>query len=139
MHRALEQAAERGAAIQHWDAAVDALTDATWQSVDKDSRQASLLERSLVPGVFREGSRFRALNRPESEDEGARVDRGVVGELMAGTDFALVEDRAGEGQALANEVWRTFVFLMGLALLVEAILCLPSVAPSQSLKPGAAS
>ena len=53
-----------------------------------------------------------------------------VAELFRGLDFSRVDDRAGSIQALIQEIWRLFLVAMMVALIVEACLCLPKLAPA---------
>jgi hypothetical protein len=50
----------------------------------------------------------------------------TVNELFAGLQFRRVDDQVENENSLANEIWRTFLMLMALAIIGEAILCLPS-------------
>jgi len=64
-------------------------------------------------------------------------------ELFSGLDARYIEDTVDDSRSLASEIWRTFLLLMAAALLLEALLCLPSrrareVASTGSLQPSAA-
>jgi hypothetical protein len=48
-----------------------------------------------------------------------------LNDLFAGLDFHVVNDTLENGRSLTNEVWRTFLFLAALALIGEALLCMP--------------
>jgi hypothetical protein len=49
-------------------------------------------------------------------------------------DPQVIDDTLGSGKSLASEIWKVFVVLMGIALLVEAVLCMPpKVEPKTSL------
>jgi hypothetical protein len=54
-----------------------------------------------------------------------------VKELFAGLQFRRVDDEVENENALANEIWRTFLLLMALALIGEALLCLPGAKDTQ--------
>jgi hypothetical protein len=90
-----------------------------WTSVEgvKDAR--------LHAGVYRAGARLVAANRPAAETEMETIEpakaRALFGQVKVQT-FA--EQKQGEGK-LQAELWRTFLFIMVLFLLVEAILILP--------------
>jgi hypothetical protein len=81
--------------------------------------------RSQRAGVFGNELQWIALNRPTSEDFTRTLSRSELETALAGLDFQIVEDQVGSGRSLASEVWRLFVIAMGLALIVEAWLCLP--------------
>ncbi|MDU9702142.1 hypothetical protein, partial [Helicobacter pylori] len=49
----------------------------------------------------------------------------AIAELFAGLDHHIIEDQVENETSLASEIWRTFLFLMALALLGEALLCMP--------------
>ncbi|MBU6302944.1 MAG: BatA domain-containing protein [Verrucomicrobia bacterium] len=124
LHRALAKGVSAGARAQQWEAGPDALGDGTWERLGS-AGEALGAERGLQAGAYRSGERFRALNRPAGEGDPERLDSAELATLLAGFDYRVIEGRAGEGGALANEIWRSLVILMGLALLAEAILCLP--------------
>ena len=50
---------------------------------------------------------------------------GRVSGLFKGLDFARVDDQAGSLNALIQEIWRLFLVTMLIALVLEAVLCLP--------------
>ena len=52
-------------------------------------------------------------------------------------EFDRVDDRAGSGTSLLEEIWRTFLALMMAALLMEAVLCIPKLASQAPTRPGA--
>ena len=54
-----------------------------------------------------------------------------VAELFRGLSFARVDDSAGSLASLIQEIWRAFLVAMLIALILEAVLCLPSLAHSQ--------
>ena len=58
-------------------------------------------------------------------DRSNSIPKEKVDELFAGLDFRIIDDQLGSKKSLATEIWKIFVVLMGLALLAEAILCLP--------------
>ncbi len=85
------------------------------------------VERSLQAGVLEHtsGETRLALNRPASEDDTATVTPDRLGELFSGLDWRLLERTLDDDRSLASEVWRTFLMLMGAAILLEALLCMP--------------
>lgn len=98
--------------------------------------EAISTEFAFQGGVYSAGERLVALNRSASEDQAAALDDSRVAELFQGLDFARVDDKAGNLAALIQEIWRLFLVAMMIALIVEAALCLPRLAPSvQSVQP----
>ncbi|RFC43780.1 MAG: Aerotolerance regulator N-terminal [Verrucomicrobia bacterium] len=124
LHRLLQKGVNAGARSQQWEAGLDALADGTWERLGA-TEEALGPERGLRAGAYRSGERFRALNRPIEEGNPERLDSAELAALLAGFDYRVIEGRAGEGGALANEIWRSLVILMGLVLLAEAVLCMP--------------
>jgi hypothetical protein len=49
----------------------------------------------------------------------------ALDELFAGLDFHVLTNTLEDGHTLTNEVWRTFLLAMAVALLGEALLCMP--------------
>lgn len=45
--------------------------------------------------------------------------------LFAGLDFRVLTENLAEGRSLTHEIWRTLLLAMAVALLGEALLCLP--------------
>ncbi len=92
-----------------------------WKAVEEDHSSST-----LVSGVLAADDRLMALNRPAREDSTLLVSDEALKELFAGLQFHRVDDSVEDESSLANEIWRTFLLLMALALIGEAILCLPS-------------
>jgi hypothetical protein len=80
----------------------------------------------LHRGVYQEGGRTLAVNRPGAEDSAAVLSGPRVARLFRGLDFDRVDDRAGNLDSLIQEIWRLFLVSMMVALVVEAGLCLPA-------------
>lgn len=76
-------------------------------------------------GVYWVGEKLFAINRTEAEDHVAVVADDRVAELFRGLDFNRVDDRAGSLAGLIQEIWRPFLIVMLVAMLVEAGLCMP--------------
>src|SRR6185437_2448141 len=79
----------------------------------------------LHRGVYVAGERLLAVNRPAEEDSAPVLADRRVAELFRGLDFDRVDDRAGGSGSLIQEIWRPFLAAMLVALLGEAVLCLP--------------
>jgi len=82
--------------------------------------------RPFSSGVYGDGKQLVALNRPEVEDTSSSIPKEEINRLFEGLDFQMIEDAVGSKTSLATEIWKIFMVLMGLALLAEAILCLPA-------------
>lgn len=95
----------------------------------------SLAATGLHPAALRVGhgddQYLLALQRPRAEDDLATLSPAAEAALLEGVEYRRITDTVGSGSALASEVWRIFLFLMALALVTEAILCLP---PKMSAK-----
>ncbi len=124
IQRALEAGAESLATARQLVAGPASATDAAWQQL-AGAPEALSTEYSYHSGAYAAGDRLLAVNRSEQEDRPAVLDDQRVEELFAGLDFDRVDDRAGNLNSLAREVWRLFLVGMAGALIVEAGLCLP--------------
>lgn len=81
--------------------------------------------RPFSAGVYGGEEQLIALNRPNVEDTAQSIPNDEVNELFDGLEFHIIDDQLGSNKLLASEVWKIFMAIMGIALLVEAILCLP--------------
>jgi len=89
--------------------------------------EGALVEsRPFSAGVYGNEDQMIALNRPNIEDTSRAIPTGQVNQLFEGLDFRIIDDQLGSNKSLASEAWKIFIAVMGIALLVEAILCLPS-------------
>ncbi len=66
-----------------------------------------------------------ALNRPATEDRRETIDQQQIDRLFQGIPYRQMTEEIGSTSVLASEIWRVFVCSMALALIVEALLCLP--------------
>lgn len=102
-------------------------SSAQWRQLAGDSSVLST-EFPTHSGVYQVGEeRLLAVNRSEQEDEVARVPDERIAELFDGLRFSRVDETAGNLAGIVREIWRTFLILMILAMLIEAALCLPRV------------
>jgi hypothetical protein len=76
-------------------------------------------------GIYSSGERLVAVNRAAAEDQAPVLAGERVAELFNGLDFTRIDDQAGSSLGLIQEVWRPFLVAMLIALLVEAVLCMP--------------
>lgn len=76
-------------------------------------------------GIYRDEDQLFAINRSAEEDAATIVPAERVTALFDRLDFDRVDDQAGSGATLIQEIWRLFLIVMILALLLEAVLCIP--------------
>lgn len=96
-----------------------------WKPLDADTEATRLSRRSLVSGVFQNGEILMALNRPVAEDSMEILTDESLQRIFGELDYTRIDDRTGSRSDLASEVWRLFLLLMIVALLAEALLCIP--------------
>lgn len=135
LHRALNEGARGLGKAQQRLTSANALAGGDqWHPADQ--REAVLSESlPLRAGVVASGDKLIALNRPPGEDQSEHLSGAELNELFAGLDFRVLTDTLEDGRSLTNEIWRTFLIGMALALLGEALLCLPSRQQSVESKP----
>jgi hypothetical protein len=127
LHRALEQGAGTLGKAQQAYAAKSVLGSglSSWEQVDPKAAKVISMNLPLVGGVVASEERLIALNRPPGEDDGQRISTTGVNELFAGLDFRVLTDTLGDSRSLTSEIWRTFLIAMALAIVGEALLCMP--------------
>jgi hypothetical protein len=79
-------------------------------------------------GVYEAGERLLAVNRAAAEEAAPVLAGERVAQLFRGLDFARVDDSAGSIGSLIQEIWRAFLVAMMVALVAEALLCVPKAA-----------
>jgi len=136
LQRALEQGCRALAVASQRDAGPDVLADRDqWELVaPADNSDAPLhlsSQRGLHAGVYRDGAYLTAVNRSQIEDSATAVPIETVDGLFDGMSYRRIDVDVGDTSALASELWRIFLFAMIVALLVEAVLSLPSRRSSQ--------
>ncbi len=83
-------------------------------------------EYPMHSGVYRSDKTLVALHRDSEEDSMRSVDSQNLERMFGDLPWAKIE--AGKrATSLVQEIWRWFVVAMLLALLIEAVLCLPKV------------
>ena len=118
--RALAEASQR-------DAAPDALTDREqWKAVAPEGDIVSVSQRGMHAGVYRDETYWVAVNRSETEDTAKAAGVEAVDALFNGISYRRIDVEVGDTSSLANELWRIFLIAMLVALIVEAVLSLPS-------------
>ena len=136
LHRALQDGAVSLGNARQRHAAPGSLGDdpADWTRLDiEDPASVTTLDRALRAGVLKKASTgagkpdsLTALNRPLGEDAPQTLARATLTELFAGLDWRLLERTLENEKSLTSEVWRTFLWMMAAALILEALLCMPS-------------
>ncbi len=97
-----------------------------WQPLDATSRALLLSQRATQPGIYKTSNDvLLALNRPLTEDTVEIVDDTHLDRMLGDVGYTRIDDAAGSQTALASEIWRAFLCLMIVGLLVEAVLCVP--------------
>ena len=96
-----------------------------WKPLDEPSAAVHPSQRTIRAGLYSSGDVRFALNRPFSEDgSGVVTDEALAG-LFQGLDFTRLDDAAGNSVSLASEIWRLFLIIMIVALIAEALFCIP--------------
>ncbi|MEY5026600.1 MAG: hypothetical protein RLZZ244_2128 [Verrucomicrobiota bacterium] len=137
LHRALAEGAQTLGQARHRPAAANALPPpaaeaAPWKPVDgRESLGIPAEQLPLHAGILQSGQKLLALNRPPGEDLPEYLAPDTLHELFAGLDARVLTDSLEDTRDLTSEVWRTFLFAMALALLAEAVLCLPAPPSTQ--------
>ena len=127
LQRALTEGCLTLAAAAQRDAGVGALADRDqWKSVASAENIASLSQRELHAGVYREGEYWVAVNRSQAEDNAKTSPVETVDALFDGLSYRRIDVDVGDTSALASELWRIFLIAMALALILEAVLSLPN-------------
>ena len=100
-------------------AAIDA---SGWTRVD----EAISSEPRFKAGVYRVDGRFVAVNRPAVENDPHRISADQARGLFRNVPFRMHEERADATDRLQGEIWRVFLSLMLIFLVVEGLLILPA-------------
>ena len=129
IHRAIAAGAESLGAAQHFVAGTKPANQTSklkpiMPAADEDSvRLAS--EHPFHSGIYGNKKQLVALNRPIDEDRTQPMSTLELGQLFDGLDYHVVDDTLSSKQSLASEIWKIFIVLSGLALLLEAWFCMP--------------
>ncbi|GAB5404922.1 MAG: BatA domain-containing protein [Aureliella sp.] len=125
---AIQRAIARGQEALGRTTARTAREDATdttqWQQV-LGEKSALSTQFASTAGVYQVGEQRFAVNRPSEEDQPTQLEAEQVEALFAGLQFSRVDASAGDLGGIVREIWRLFLVLMIVALLLEAVLCLP--------------
>ena len=127
LQRALTEGCLALAAAAQRNAGVGVLADREqWESMAPAEHTASFSQRELHAGVYRDGEYWVAVNRSQAEDNAKTSPVETVDALFDGLSYRRIDVDVGDTSALASELWRIFLIAMALALIVEALLSLPS-------------
>lgn len=126
LHRALAAGAGALGKARQVDAGDSSIGDiADWQAADEGTSVLISTERPFQNGVWKEEDRLLAINRPLAEDTAPALGDDKLGEVMGDLDYSVVSQNVSESQSLVSEIWRVFLIVMVVALLLEALLCVP--------------
>lgn len=114
-----------GAARQYECGRAEAAAAGAWSPLDKLSAEIRPSLRPLLMGLYRDQDTLVALNRPLAEDNPEILNDETLRTLFDGLDYVRINDQSGSTSPLAHEIWRAFLMLMIVALLAEAVLCVP--------------
>ncbi|HEX4084433.1 MAG TPA: hypothetical protein VHY22_05970, partial [Chthoniobacteraceae bacterium] len=81
-------------------------------------------------GVYRNGSRLVAINRPADEDDFEHLAPEQARGLFAPLPVFLFEERGSDSGSLQGEIWRALLFAMLIFLVGESYLSLPPARPA---------
>ena len=128
-HRALAEGANSVSKARILETGSDSPIE-KMEEIETSAPESGLIAAGLVPGAFKSddesgNQRLVALNRPVAEDNPETLNAGALESLLEGVEYRRISDEVGSGSSLAAEIWRAFLVAMALALLAEAILCLP--------------
>jgi hypothetical protein len=138
VQRALESGAKSLSEARHLVAGAVALEQATgWRQVAGPPGALST-EFPFYAGVYATDDRLFAVNSSTEEEHASVVADDRTAALFQGLEFARVNDQAGNLAGLINEIWRAFLAAMIVALIVEAVLCLPRITPTAAGAPAGA-
>ncbi len=125
IQRALTSGAESlGNTRQLIAGAVRADSTGDWQRLS-GSGEALSTTYGVQSGVYQQGERLFAVNRSTEEDRPTVLADEQVAGLFGDLEFDRIDERAGSGNRLLEEIWRLFLMLMMAALFLEACLCIP--------------
>jgi hypothetical protein len=147
LYAMVQRAIDRGLASLGKSRQMDAGSMASFLADDKAGwsrlagpADALSTEMGLHAGVFANGERLVAVNRPAAEDTAEITGNARIDEVFGDLPFARLTGRAGSADSLVQEIWRAFLIAMMLALIAEGLLCLPRSAaaersPFQGMRP----
>ena len=131
LQRQIEHGEKRLEASSSVDAGDPSLVQdpAGWTSIDAPKKDVR-----FDAGVYRNGPRLIAVNRPLMEDSLEVLEKPAAKRLFGTLPMQFFEERGGEAGPLQGEMWRAILIIMLIALLAEGFLALPlqSAQPQQN-------
>ena len=126
VQRALASGAGALGTARQMDAGTVGMEDLSrWKAAD-ESIDVMISQRAFQPGAWQSPeNRLLALNRPIKEDTAGVMSEGKLKEIFGTLDYTQISDEVSDSSSLVNEIWRAFLIIMILALVIEALLCLP--------------
>ncbi|MEQ9411026.1 MAG: BatA domain-containing protein [Fuerstiella sp.] len=106
----------------------------SWTPLDAPSEDVWISQRTISAGLYQSNDTLLALNRPPVEDDSTVLTSEDLADVLAGLEYTRIDDEVGGTMQLASEIWRTFLVLMILALIVEALLCVPEAVSDSTRK-----
>lgn len=126
LQRALAEGCRSLAAASQRDCGPGVLADRSqWARVTDAGNDPGVSQRELHAGVFQDEDVWCALNRSRAEDRATVTPVDTVDALFEGLAYERIDDAVDNPGSLAVEIWRFFLMVMALALVAEAILCMP--------------
>jgi len=94
--------------------------------ISEESGENTAKDFNFEAGVYRMGQRVVAVNRPQREDVLISMDQEEVKALFGEVPLVLFQESTIEIESDDDrELWKAFLVVMALALLIEGILILP--------------
>lgn len=109
----------------------DAVDTQQWKQLLGDGSVLST-QYSGSAGVYQMNDLVFAVNRPTQEDQTSLIADDQLEELFTGLQFSRIDASAGDLGGIVREVWRLFLIMMIVALIIEAVLCLPRLTRARS-------
>lgn len=125
LQRALAAGAGSLGMARQMDAGSTAIGDLSkWRPAD-EATDVLLSQRPYQRGAWLNEGRLLAINRPSEEDTAGVMSDEKLKEILGTLDYTKISDEVSDSSSLVNEIWRAFLIIMIIALVVEALLCLP--------------
>ncbi len=96
-----------------------------WRPADEGTEVLVSAERPFQNGSWTSGERLMAINRPLAEDTAAVLSEEKLADVMGDLDYSIVTQNVSESESLTSPIWRMFLVIMVIALILEALLCVP--------------
>ena len=131
LQRMLSQGANSLGNTRHVDAGRTPWKEAAgWKRVSGRD-DALTVDNTFVAGVYRDqntdgrSDRLIAINRSVPEDDATLINDTKLESLFEGLVFERIDPESSQSGSLVEEAWRAFLIITLIAMVGEAILCLP--------------